>query len=423
MKILIIGNGGREHALAWKAQQSPLVKKIWVAPGNAGTAAEPKTENIDIAASDVLSLLKFAQLEKIDLAIVGPEIPLAAGVVDQFNQAKIPCFGPIQQAAQLETSKGFCKDFLMRHHIPIPSYAIFHDYDPALNYVKDQSLPIVIKADGLAAGKGVVIAETLKIAEQTLRDFLKDPGSSVVIEEFLQGEELSYIVMCDGKNVLPLATSQDHKRLYDKNQGPNTGGMGAYSPVNCTSELEHTILKTIIEPTLAGMAKEGHPYIGFLYAGLMISPTGQPKVLEFNCRLGDPEAQVILMRLKSDLITLCMNALQGQLHQTTANWESRAALGVVMAAKGYPAVYPKGEVIHGLNSITDPRCKVFHAGTTQLGAEVTTNGGRVLTVAALGNDLEEAHSNAYQAVQKISWGHCYYRSDIGLQRFGLTLSL
>lgn len=419
MEILIVGGGGREHALAWKALQSPKVEHVWVAPGNAGTACEPNMGNVDIRADDVTALLAFAQAHTIDLTIVGPEAALAAGITDAFSEAGLRCFGPTRAAAMLEISKGYSKDFMQKYDIPTAAYARFTDEDQALSYLDSQKLPIVIKADGLAAGKGVIIATDWEQARNTVKDMLSgnqfgEAGHAIVIEEFLQGEELSYIVMVDGNHILPLASSQDHKRLGDGDIGPNTGGMGAYSPApQLTPELDKVIMDTIISHTIAGLNANGTPYVGFLYAGLMITPDGQPKVLEYNCRFGDPETQPIMMRLQSDLVALCCAALEGKLDQTNANWDSRSAMAVVMVAGGYPAHYDKGLVINGLESITDSHCKVFHAGTKLDNTQVLTNGGRVLAVTALGDDLASAQTNAYRNAQKIHWDKCFYRKDIG----------
>ena len=395
------------------------MKQIWVAPGNAGTALETKTKNIAIEPTDVNALLQFAQQERIDLTIVGPETALAAGIVDAFQKVKLPIFGPTQHSARLETSKAFCKDFLKRHSIPTARFATFTDVNAALNYLETQTLPIVIKASGLAAGKGVIIANTKSDAKNTIRSMLQEnqfghAGKEIVIEEFLQGEELSFIVMIDGKNALALASSQDHKRLEEGDRGPNTGGMGAYSPVpRMTTELHDKIMTQIIRPTLAGLHQENNVYSGFLYAGLMITENNEPQVLEFNVRLGDPETQPILMRLKSDLVTLIQAALRGELDQTSIEWDKRKALGVVLASKGYPAHYEKGDTIDGLNKMNDPDVKVFHAGTQLKNNLVLTNGGRVLTVTALGDTFEMTKQKAYAAAQQIHWPHCYYRRDIG----------
>lgn len=419
MKVLIIGNGGREHALAWKAAQSPLVTKVFVAPGNAGTALEPNLENINIKANDISGLLNFAQQQQIDLTIVGPEVPLVLGVVDSFQKAGLKIFGPTKSAAQLEGSKAFTKDFLARHHIPTAEYQNFTEIDPALAYIRDKGAPIVIKADGLAAGKGVIVAMTLEEAEDAVRDMLAgnafgDAGHRVVIEEFLEGEEASFIVMVDGKHVEPMATSQDHKRVGDGDTGLNTGGMGAYSPAPVvTDEVFTKVMEQIIYPTVNGMAQEGNVYVGFLYAGLMIDKQGNPKVIEFNCRFGDPETQPIMMRMQSDLIELCLAAINGKLNTVNSNWDRRPALGVVMAAGGYPGKYNTQDTIIGLPNESTPDCKVFHAGTSFEKGHVLTNGGRVLCVTALGNTVLEAQQRAYQQVDKIHWHGCFYRHDIG----------
>jgi len=420
MKILIIGGGGREHALAWKAAQSPLAEKIYVAPGNGGTATEVGVENLDIAAEDIEALAAFAGANGIDLTIVGPEAPLVAGVVDVFQEAGLRCFGPTRGAAQLEGSKAFTKDFLERHRIPTAAYRTFTDLEPALAYLGEIGTPIVIKADGLAAGKGVIIAQDSATAEQAVRDMLGtgrfgSAGSRVVIEEFLTGEEASFIALVGGGQILPMATSQDHKARDDGDRGPNTGGMGAYSPAPVvTPEIHARIMDEVIRPTVAGLAEENLPYTGFLYAGLMIAPDGTPKVLEYNCRFGDPETQPILMRLESDLVELCLAALEGRLDQVSAQWDPRAALGVVLAAGGYPGTYQKGHAISGLEAagrIAD--CKVFHAGTKLEDGKVITSGGRVLCVTALGDTVSEAQALAYQAVAKIGWQDAFHRSDIG----------
>lgn len=419
MKVLVIGSGGREHALAWKLKQSARVSEVIVAPGNAGTAREKGVRNADIAVTDLDGLFKFAKDEKIGLTVVGPEVPLVAGVVDKFRAAGLRCFGPRAIAAQLEGSKAFAKDFLLRHNIPTARYAVFTELNPALAYVRQQGAPIVIKADGLAAGKGVVVALTLADAEQALHDMLGahqfgDASARVVIEEFLDGEEASYIVMSDGQHALPMASSQDHKRRDEGDLGPNTGGMGAYSPAPVvTAEVEKRILKEVIEPTLRGMAMEGAPFIGFLYAGLMIDKSGAPKVIEYNVRFGDPETQPIMLRLKSDLVDLIEAALDGELHHTHVQWDARPSLGVVMAAGGYPGKVRNGDVITGLDSDFGPDAKVFHAGT-QLDAKgnVVTAGGRVLTVCALGKDIAAARANAYAAVAKIHYEGGFCRRDI-----------
>ncbi|MDA5483084.1 phosphoribosylamine--glycine ligase [Yersinia intermedia] len=420
MNILIIGNGGREHALGWKAAQSPLAGKIYVAPGNAGTALESGLENVDIAATDIAGLLAFALSHDIGLTIVGPEAPLVIGVVDAFRTAGLTIFGPTQAAAQLEGSKAFTKDFLARHNIPTAFYQNFTEVEPALAYVRKIGAPIVIKADGLAAGKGVIVAMTLEEAETAVHDMLAgnafgDAGHRIVVEEFLDGEEASFIVMVDGENVLPMATSQDHKRVGDGDTGPNTGGMGAYSPAPVvTDEVHQRVMESVIWPTVRGMAAEGNVYTGFLYAGLMISADGQPKVIEFNCRFGDPETQPIMLRMRSDLVELCLAGAQGKLNEKTSDWDERPSLGVVLAAGGYPADYRQGDVIHGLPQQEVADGKVFHAGTKLNGNnEVVTNGGRVLCVTALGNTVAQAQQNAYRLAENIQWEGAFCRKDIG----------
>ncbi|MEO5625506.1 MAG: phosphoribosylamine--glycine ligase [Dokdonella sp.] len=420
MKVLVIGSGGREHALAWKLKQSPLVGEVIVAPGNAGTAREAGVRNADVAMTDVDGLLTLAIDEDIGLTVVGPEAALAVGVVDRFRAAGLRCFGATRIAAQLESSKAFAKDFLARHNIPTAHYAVFTELAPALAHVKKHGAPIVIKADGLAAGKGVVVALTLADAEQALRDMLGahafgDASACVVIEEFLEGEEASYIVMSDGHNVLPLATSQDHKRRDEGDLGPNTGGMGAYSPAPVvTPAVERRILDEVIHPTIAGMAAEGAPFSGFLYAGVMIDAHGAPKVIEFNARLGDPETQPIMLRLKSDLVDLVEAALDGLLEVKKAEWDPRPAIGVVVAAGGYPGKVRNGDLIEGLAADTGVDTKVFHAGTYIDGAgHVVTAGGRVLSVCALGDDLAAARAHAYAVVQTIRFDGAFSRRDIG----------
>ena len=418
MKVLVIGGGGREHALAWKLSQSPQCEQVFVAPGNPGTANEPGMQNVPIAVEAIDELVVFAQKNAIDLTIVGPEIPLVMGVVDAFELAGLRCFGPTQAAAQLEASKSFTKDFLARHQIPTAAYQVFTEIAPAVTYIKEQGAPIVIKADGLAAGKGVIVAMTEAEAIAAVEDMLAgnkfgDAGNRVVIEEFMTGEEASFIVMVDGENVLPLATSQDHKARDNGDKGPNTGGMGAYSPAPVvTDAVFDRIMTEIIYPTVEGMAADGRPYTGFLYAGVMIDEAGAPKVVEFNCRFGDPETQPIMLRLKSDLVELCFAALEKRLDKITADWEPRAAIGVVMAAGGYPDDYRKGDVINGLDGIDADLAKVFHAGTRQQGDDIVTNGGRVLCVTALGDSVLEAQQKAYKAVAKINWQDAYYRTDI-----------
>ncbi|CAN4267450.1 PurD Phosphoribosylamine-glycine ligase [Methylophilaceae bacterium] len=416
MKILVIGGGGREHALAWKVAQNKAVSRIFVAPGNAGTALNPDMVNVPI--SSVPDLLKFAQDEGVYLTIVGPEAPLAAGVVDAFKAANLKIFGPTKLAAQLEGSKDFAKAFMLRHCIPTAAYATFTDAKLAHDYVNQQGAPIVIKADGLAAGKGVVVAMTASEAHDAIDAMLSDnklgsAGARVVIEEFLTGEEASFIVMVDGKNILPLATSQDHKRLQDGDQGPNTGGMGAYSPAPVvTPQIHAKVMREIIRPTVDGMAQEGHPYTGFLYAGLMISPDGNVKTLEFNCRMGDPETQPIMLRMKSDLVALAEHAVNGTLDQAEVDWDRRTALGVVMASANYPDTPKLGDEITGLPSDLND-AHVFHAGTALQGEQVVTSGGRVLCVTALGETVKFAQKQAYQIVDGIQFKGAQYRTDIG----------
>mgnify|MGYP003625000314 CR=1 FL=1 len=419
MQVLIIGSGGREHALAWKALQSPLVDKVFVAPGNAGTAIEPGVENIGIDVMAFDALQAFAQDNNIGLTIVGPEAPLVGGVVDQFQAAGLKIFGPSAGAAQLEGSKAFTKDFLARQNIPTGSYQNFTEVEPALAYLREKGAPIVVKADGLAAGKGVIVAETLEQAEEAVTDMLSgnafgDAGCRVVIEEFLAGEEASFIVMVDGKNVLAMATSQDHKRVGDKDTGPNTGGMGAYSPAPVvTPEIHDRIMQEVIYPTVNGMAAEGNDYTGFLYAGLMIDASGAPRVIEYNCRFGDPETQPIMMRMQSDIVAHCLAALEGKLDQETTQWDPRPSLGVVLAAAGYPADYPKGDVI-SLPADEGNDRKVFHAGTAlNAEGEVVTAGGRVLCATALGNNVSDAQVQAYTLIKGVSWNGMFCRSDIG----------
>ncbi|WP_313063596.1 phosphoribosylamine--glycine ligase [Atlantibacter hermannii] len=420
MKVLVIGNGGREHALAWKAAQSPRVSTVFVAPGNAGTALEPTLQNVAINATDIDGLLHFAQNEKIDLTIVGPEAPLVIGVVDAFRAAGLKIFGPTQGAAQLEGSKAFTKDFLARHNIPTAEYQNFTEVEPALAYIREKGAPIVIKADGLAAGKGVIVAMTLEEAESTARDMLAgnafgDAGHRIVVEEFLDGEEASFIVMVDGEHVEPMATSQDHKRVGDGDTGPNTGGMGAYSPAPVvTADVHQRTMERIIWPTVRGMAAEGNTYTGFLYAGLMIDKQGNPKVIEFNCRFGDPETQPIMLRLQSDLVELCLAACEGKLNDVKSRWDTRPSLGVVMAAGGYPADYRTGDEIHGLPLADVVDGKVFHAGTKLADDDrVLTNGGRVLCVTALGDTVAQAQQRAYALMKDIHWDGSFCRHDIG----------
>lgn len=418
MNVLIIGSGGREHALAWKVAQDERVEKVFVAPGNAGTAIEAKCENVAIDVLELDKLVEFAK-DNVSLTIVGPEAPLVAGVVDRFREHGLPCFGPTAGAAQLEGSKAFTKDFLARHQIPTAEYQNFTEIEPALAYLREKGAPIVIKADGLAAGKGVIVAMTLQEAEDAVRDMLAgnafgDAGSRVVIEEFLDGEEASFIVMVDGEHVLPMATSQDHKRVGDGDTGPNTGGMGAYSPAPVvTDEVHQRVMEQVIWPTVRGMAAEGNVYTGFLYAGLMIDAAGNPKVIEFNCRFGDPETQPIMLRLQSSLVALVEAANAGTLDQVDAKWDPRCSLGVVLAAGGYPADYAKGDAIKGLDVAVSDSGKVFHAGTALKDGQVTTSGGRVLCATALGNSVREAQQGAYRLAEQISWNGCFYRKDIG----------
>ncbi|OUS26692.1 phosphoribosylamine--glycine ligase [Gammaproteobacteria bacterium 45_16_T64] len=418
MNILIIGGGGREHALGWKVAQADYVNTVFVAPGNAGTALENKLTNVDIGVESIDELVTFAKDNDIGLTIVGPEAPLVMGVVDAFEAEGLKCFGPSKGAAQLEGSKAFTKDFLDRHKIPTAAYGNFTVIEEAVAYVKQQGAPIVVKADGLAAGKGVILAQTEAEAIAAIEDMLEgnkfgDAGNRVVVEEFLVGEEASFICMVDGKNVLPLATSQDHKARDNGDKGPNTGGMGAYSPAPVvTPEIHDRIMQEVIYPTVEGMASEGNPYTGFLYAGVMIAEDGIPKVLEYNCRFGDPETQPIMLRLKSDLSALCLAALDKKLDSTTAEWDERASLGVVLAAGGYPESYNKGDVISGIPAEADG-LKVFHAGTQSIDGKPATNGGRVLCATALGNSVKEAQEKAYSLVKQISWDKVYFRDDIG----------
>jgi phosphoribosylamine--glycine ligase len=419
MKILVIGGGGREHALAWKFAQSSLVSEVLVAPGNAGTLKEEKVRNVSVKADDLDGLLNLAQTENIGLTIVGPEQPLVEGVVDLFEAAGLKCFGPRAAAAKLEGSKAFSKEFLERHNIPTATYKDFEDLDKAIEYVRSSTFPIVIKADGLAAGKGVIITETLAEAEDTLRRMLEgkifgQAGSKVVIEEFLYGEEASFIAIVDDTRIVPLASSQDHKTRDEGDQGPNTGGMGAYSPAPVmTKKLSDQVMQDIILPTVEGMHADGMNYRGFLYAGLMIDPNGNTKVLEFNCRFGDPETQPILIRLRSDLAALCLSAFDGSLESIEIEWDPRASLGVVMASDGYPENYRKGDPITGLDNILGENSKVFHAGTTLDEKNIVTNGGRVLCAVALGKNVTEAAANAYDITEKIDWEGAFYRHDIG----------
>ena len=419
MNVLVIGSGGREHALAWKVAQNPEVTTVFVAPGNAGTATDTGCENVAIDVSDFAGLRDFARQAEVVLTIVGPEVPLVDGIRDYFDSAGLPCFGPSRKAAQLEGSKSFTKDFLARHHIPTGAYRTFTDVAEAEDYVRAQGAPIVVKADGLAAGKGVVVARSVDEAVAACRDMLSgnafgDSGRRVVVEEFLTGEEASFICLCDGTTALPFASSQDHKARDNADKGPNTGGMGAYSPAPVVTPAVHArIMQEVIEPTVAGMASDGAPYMGFLYAGLMIQPDGAPKVIEFNCRFGDPEAQPVMLRLQSDLLMLCQKALAGDLENVELQWDPRVALGVVMAAGGYPVSYAKGDAIEGLGAAVGPDLKVFHAGTRFEGGQVVTNGGRVLCVVGLGETVALAQARAYAGVAEIQWRNCYFRDDIG----------
>ena len=424
MNILIIGGGGREHALAWKAASSPHAGTVFVAPGNAGTALEPGVENVAIDAGETDALLAFASGHDIGLTIVGPEAPLVDGVVDRFTAAGLRCFGPSRGAAQLEGSKAFAKAFLARHHIPTAAYRDFTDVALATAYIREQDTPLVIKADGLAAGKGVILAQTEAEAIAAVEDMLGgnafgEAGHRVVIEEFLYGEEASFIVMVDGMHCLPLATSQDHKARDDGDTGPNTGGMGAYSPAPViTGDVHRRVMNEVIRPTVNGMAEEGNAFTGFLYAGLMIAPDGTPKVLEYNVRFGDPETQPIMMRLRSDLVGLCLAALDQRLDDVDISWDERPALGVVLAAGGYPESYRKGDIIEGLPPPGDSQCKVFHAGTRQEDGCVLTNGGRVLCVCALGDTIIDARTRAYDCIDGITWRDMCYRTDIGYRAIG-----
>ena len=419
MKILIVGSGGREHALAWKCAQSAKVDDVLVAPGNAGTALEPGVRNVSVNAEDIDGLISLAKTEAVGLTIIGPEVPLVAGIVDRFQEHGLACFGPSAAAAQLEGSKAFTKDFLKRYNIPTADYQNFDQLTPALAYIREQGAPIVIKADGLAAGKGVIVAMTLAEAEAAAKDMLGaarfgDAGKRIVIEEFLEGEEASFIVITDGQNVLPLASSQDHKARDEGDTGPNTGGMGAYSPAPVvTADMEQKILDLVIKPTLAGLRADNINYTGFLYAGLMITADGTPKVIEFNCRMGDPETQPILVRLNSDLVSLCEATINGRLSEQQAEWDPRAALGVVMASGGYPSGYDKGATIDGLPKVASDACKIFHAGTAFDEDDVVTSGGRVLCVVGLGDSVATARNVAYAQVNRINWNKVYFRNDIG----------
>ena len=417
MNVLIIGSGGREHAIAWQCSNFVEVEHVYVAPGNAGTALEEKISNINIDSEDIPALIEFAKEKTIDITIVGPEAPLVMGIVDDFRKQGLAIFGPTKLASQLESSKAFCKDFLHRNNIPTAFYKVFTESKQATLYVEEKGTPIVIKADGLAAGKGVIIANTFKEAKDAICDMLEGnrfgvAGSRVVIEEFLAGEEVSFIVMVDGNNILPMATSQDHKARDNGDKGPNTGGMGAYSPASCvTDDIYDRVMNTIIRATVSAMRNEGIPYTGFLYAGLMIDENGEIKVLEYNCRLGDPETQPIMMRLKSNLAQLCLSASQGSLDSTKADWDDRVSLGVVLAAQGYPNSYKKGEKIELPEELTD--CKIFHAGTIIDHENILSNGGRVLCSTTLGKDVTDAQKKAYELITKIKWKNSYYRTDIG----------
>jgi phosphoribosylamine--glycine ligase len=424
MKVLVVGNGGREHALAWCLARSAGVEKVYVAPGNAGTASEAGCENVAIGVDEFERLAGFAREQSVALTVVGPEAPLVDGVVDYFTDRGLRCFGPGRAAAQLEGSKSFTKEFMIRHGIPTARYQVFEALEDARAYVREQGAPIVIKADGLAAGKGVVVAQTESEAFEALEQMLGQSafgsaGARVVIEECLTGEEASFICLCDGTTALPFASSQDHKARDDGDKGPNTGGMGAYSPAPVVTEAVHDrVMREVIEPTVRGMAEDGAPYTGFLYAGLMIGPDGSPRVIEFNCRFGDPEAQPVLMRLRSDLLTLCEQALDGELEGVTLNWDPRAALGVVMAAGGYPESYERGDVIEGLDGVDGPDSKAFHAGTRLQDGSVVTSGGRVLCVVGLGETVAVAQQKAYSCVDRIHWRNRYFRTDIGYRAIG-----
>jgi phosphoribosylamine--glycine ligase len=419
MKVLIVGNGGREHAFAWKCSLSPKVSKVFVAPGNGGTANEKNVENINISSDDIQKLLSFAKKERIDLTIIGPEAPLVKGIVDEFSEAGLSCFGPSAKASQLEGSKSFTKDFLYRHNIPTADYKSFTESKPAIEYIKSKGAPLVVKADGLAAGKGVIVAMNIDDAINAVLDILErndfgDAGSKIVIEEFLEGEEASFIVITDGEKVLPLATSQDHKARDNDDLGPNTGGMGAYSPAPIvTEDMTEKIMNEIIFPTLDGLKKDGISYLGFLYAGLMIDKDGNPKILEYNCRFGDPETQPIMMRLESDLIDLILSTMNGSLSTDIVKWSNDVALGVVMAAGGYPLKYESGKKISGLNKVDSENIKIFHAGTTTKNKDIVTNGGRVLCVVGKGRSTHHANIIAYSMVSKIEWQNEYHRDDIG----------
>lgn len=418
MKVLLIGSGGREHALAWKLAQSPQVGEVLCAPGNAGTATEAKTRNVPIAVTDFAALCELAHREQVALTIVGPEVPLVAGIVDTFEAAGLKCFGPRAAGAQLEGSKAFTKEFLERHRIPTADYQAFTDFAAARDYVRARKPPIVIKADGLAAGKGVIIAPSIAEAEQTLDRVLRqrqfgDAGATVVVEDFLAGEEASFIAVVDGTRVVPLASSQDHKTRDDGDRGPNTGGMGAYSPAPVvTREVHDRVMREIMLPTVRGLAADGIYYRGFLYAGLMIDGAGQPRVIEFNCRLGDPETQPILFRLRSDLVDVCLQCFNGTLGRRPLEWDARATVGVVMASRGYPESYEKGKPIAGLERVTRGDVKVFHAGTRLEGGRVVTDGGRVLCVVGAGTTVRAARDAAYSGVREIAFDGAFYRTDI-----------
>jgi phosphoribosylamine---glycine ligase len=420
VKILVVGGGGREHALAWKAARSPLAERVYVAPGNAGTAREPGCENVAIDAADIAALADFAAARQVGLTIVGPEVPLVAGIVDEFSRRGLKCFGPSAACARLEGSKAFSKAFFERHGIPTAAWRDFNDAEAACEYIRARSAPIVVKADGLAAGKGVVVARTVAEAEAAVRDMLSgnrfgDAGARVVVEECLVGEEASFIAMVDGAHILPLASSQDHKARDDGDRGPNTGGMGAYSPAPVVdAALHRRIMREVMEPTVAGLAADGTPYTGFLYAGIMVDAHGAPKVLEFNCRFGDPETQPILFRMKSDLVALCLAALEGGLDGASCEWDARASLGVVLAAAGYPESYRKGDPISGLDADAGrDDVKIFHAGTRTEHGQVLTSGGRVLCAVALGDGVAEAQRKAYELAARIHWDGAFYRRDIG----------
>ncbi|CAL1328955.1 phosphoribosylamine--glycine ligase [Candidatus Providencia siddallii] len=419
MNILIIGKGGREHAIAWKISKSPLIKKIYVAPGNAGTALEPLIENVNILETDINGLLKFAKKKHIDLTIVGPEYPLVIGIVDIFKEANMTILGPTKKAAQIEGSKSFAKNFLKKYKIPTANYKVFKELKPALNYLDQIKIPIVIKADGLASGKGVIIANNLNFAKNTVKNMLNgnlfgNAGCKIVIEEFLYGEEISFTVIIDGKNMIPIVTCQDHKRIGNNDTGLNTGGMGAYSPVTIVNDtIYKRIMDQIINPTIKGLKEENNNYKGFLYAGLIIDKLGNPKVIEFNCRLGDPETQTIIMRLKSDLVELCLSCINSDLINNPLLWDKRFSLSVVISSIGYPEYYKKGDIIHNLPIKETSDFKIFHSGTKINNNKIVTSGGRVLCVTALGYDIIQAKEKAYEIIKKIKWENSYYRNDIG----------